>query len=268
MLSPKLKSALSGETTPKFLATLDVEGQPNCVPVISLTPWDDTTLVFGEFFMNKTRKNLHINSKVGVAVINEKLEGWSLKGTFLGFETTGPRIEWLNQTPMFRYNAYTSARSAGAIRIEQVSVLPAISRAKLLCDLVRLRLLAPFLKGSGRPCMPGRVCEKFQRMKAVRALAFRDEDGYPRAFPILACIPAGSGRLLLRGPMLDGRRIRLAPETEAAVAVITMDPIAYQVKGTYRGEMGGCGLIELQECYSASPPLPGQRLDTPPQSCP
>ncbi|HUW62501.1 MAG TPA: pyridoxamine 5'-phosphate oxidase family protein [Candidatus Bathyarchaeia archaeon] len=266
MLTPELKAALSGETTPKFLATLDADDRPNCVPVISLTPWDDTTLVFGEFFMNKTRRNLLINAKVGVAAINDKLEGWSLKGTFLGFETAGRRVDWLNQTPLFRYNAYTSARSAGAIRIEQVSALPAISRWRLVSDFGRVRLVAPFLKGSGRPCMPGRVCEKFQRMKAVRALAFRDEDEYPRAFPILACIAAGPGRLLLRGPMLDGRRIRLAPDTEAAVAVITMEPIAYQVKGTYRGEMGGCGLIELQECYSASPPLLGERLDAPPQS--
>ena len=270
MLTPELKAALSGETTPKFLATLDAEGRPNCVPVISLTPWDDTTLVFGEFFMNKTRRNLLINAKVGVAVINDKLDGWSLKGTFLGFETTGPRIEWLNQTPLFRYNAYTSARSAGAIRIEQVSALPTISRSRLLCDFARVRLLAPLAKAHGRTCMPGRVSEKFQRTRAVRALAFRGEDGYPRALPILACIPAGSGRLLMRPPMraprLDGRRVPLAPDTEVAVAVITMEPIAYQVKGTYRGEMGGCGLIELKECYSASPPLLGERLDTPPQS--
>ena len=105
--------------------------------------------------------------------------------------------------------------------------------------------------------MPGRVCEKFQRTKAVRALAFRGEDGFPRAFPIMACIAAGSGRLLMRPPL------RLAHGTEVAVAVITMEPIAYQVKGTYRNGPAGCGLIELTECYSASPPLLGERLDKP-----
>jgi predicted pyridoxine 5'-phosphate oxidase superfamily flavin-nucleotide-binding protein len=263
MLSDELKTALSGETTPRFLATLDAEGRPNCVPVISLTPWDDTTLVFGEFFMNKTRSNLLANAKVAVAVINDKLEAWSLKGTFLGFEATGPRVDWLSQTPMFRYNAYTSARSAGTIRIEQVSAFQAISPSRLVCDFARVRLLALFLRTRGRTCMPGRVREKFQRTRAVRAIAFRDSGGCPEAYPLLACVPAGSRRLLMRMPLVDGRRLRLAPQTAVAVAVITMDPIAYQVKGAYRDAPAGCGLAELDACYSASPPLLGQRLDMP-----
>ncbi|MCX5772828.1 MAG: pyridoxamine 5'-phosphate oxidase family protein [Candidatus Hydrogenedentes bacterium] len=261
MLSCELRAALSGETTPKFLATLDAAGRPNCVPVISLAPWDETTLVFGEFFMNKTRRNLLVNTKVGVAVINERLEGWSLKGTFLGFETAGERVEWLNQTPLFRYNAYTSARSVGTIAIEEVWALPALSRSRLVFDFARVRLLAALVKGRGRTCMPGRVHEKFQRTKAVRALAFRGEDGYPRALPLVACVGAGSGRLVMRAPMVDGERVRLARDTEVAVAVITMEPIAYQVKGRYRGGIAGCGVVDLTECYSASPPLVGERLD-------
>jgi hypothetical protein len=255
MIDARLKQALSGERTPKFLATLDADGRPNCVPVISLAPWDDSTLVFGEFFMNKTRKNLLANSKVGVAVVNEKLESWSLKGTFQGFETTGPRIEWINQQPLFRYNAYTSARAAGIIRVDEVLPATAVSRSALLLDLVRVRLLAALLRRNGKPCMPPRVEEKFRRVKAARAIAFRDGDSFPRALTVMACAPAGANRLLLRMP------VEIPTGTDTAVSVITFEPVAYQVKGKYQGRFGGCGTILLSECYSASPPLLGERLD-------
>ncbi len=63
-LDPALHKALAGETTPKFLATLDSSGRPNCVPVISITPYKDDLLIFGEFMLNKTRSNLFANEKV------------------------------------------------------------------------------------------------------------------------------------------------------------------------------------------------------------
>lgn len=261
MLTLELKRALASEMTPKFLATLDAGGRPNCVPVISIAPWDDTTLVFGEFFMNKTRRNLLENSKVGVAALNDRFEGWSLKGTFLGFETTGPYVDWINQTPLFRYNAYTGVRSAGSIRVEEVSDRFSLSKTRLLSDYLRVRSMAPFLKYSGKPCMPQRVYEKFQRMQAVRAVAFRDQDGYPRTFPLMACVPAGTNRLLIRGPMLDAYRDDIPANVDVALSVITTEPIAYQVKGKLHNHVAGATLINLTECYSASPPLLGERLD-------
>lgn len=262
MLTPELKDALSGEMTPKFLATLDAEGRPNCVPVISIAPWDDTTLVFGEFFMNKSRKNLLESTKVGVAVLNDKLEGWSLKGTFLGFETTGPHVEWINQTPLFRYNAYTTVRSAGSIRVEEVSEKFGLSKTQILSDFLRVRMLAPFFSRSGRTCMPRRVYDKFQRMQAVRAMTYRDRNGYPRTFPLMACIPTGANRLMVKGPLLDTYRSQIPADAEVAIAIITPEPIAYQVKGRLQGRVAGCSLVGLTECYSASPPLLGERLDT------
>jgi hypothetical protein len=55
----------------------------------------------------------------------------------------------------------------------------------------------------------------------------------------------------------------MRPGSDLAVAVITMEPIAYQVKGRYRGSRAGIGVLDITECYSASPPLVGERLDHP-----
>lgn len=257
-------AALAGEMTPKFLATLDADGRPNCVPVISIVPYKDDVLVFGEFMMNKSRKNLLSNPCAGIAVLTAGQEFWSMKGEFLGFETSGSAVDFVNSSPMFRYNSYTGVRAAGLIRVREVSEMRRIGKGATALGFARAiaarTLLA--MAGSGRPCMPRPVQEKFSRIAAVRAIAYRDGDGFPRVFPVLACFASGSARLVFAWDGIEMYRPALAAGSEVAVSIITTDPIAYQVKGQFTGGRAGVGHIELAECYSASPPLAGERLDS------
>lgn len=261
-LTSALKEALSGEMTPKFLATRDHTGKPNIVPVTTITPYDDETLVFGEFMLNKTKKNLCECERVGISVMTRAFETWSLRGEFLGFETSGKAVDLINTSRLFRYNAYTSIRAAGLIRVESISPRQALTKPRLLWDFTRVSACARIWKSSsdGR-VMPARVVEKFARMSAIRAVGHVDKDGAPCAFTAMACVAAGPNRLLVSDPLFHTHEPQLAPDTEAAVCIITMDPIAYQVKGVYTGTKLGMGIIEVRECYSASPPLLGERID-------
>ena len=58
--------------------------------------------------------------------------------------------------------------------------------------------------------------------------------------------------------------LRLAPGSPVAAAVLSLEPVAYQVKGEFadlRTSLGRrLGVIDVRDVYSASPPLPGQRL--------
>ncbi len=268
-LDPRARDVLSGNETPIFLATLDAAGRPNCVPVISLFPYEADTLIFGEFMMHKSRANLLTNARVGVAVFSPAFEAWSIKGTFLGFETQGERFDFMNRTPMFRYNAYTGVRATGLIRIEEVSEMRRHSKPRFLFDFSRARVQARFRRSSnGRArCMPLQVEEKFRRLSAVRAFAFLDVDEFPRAFPLLACVAAGPNRLLVSDPLLDAYKAAIPQDADVAICVLTRDAVSYQVKGPYRGNHAGVSIIDLTACYSASPPLVGNRLDRPPPAC-
>ena len=94
---------------------MNASGEPNCVPVITILPYHDGTLVFGEFLMQKTRANLGVCDTVSVAVLDDTFTGWSIKGRFRGFETRGERLDFVNTLPLLRYNAYTGARAAGTV---------------------------------------------------------------------------------------------------------------------------------------------------------
>ena len=107
--------------------------------------------------------------------------------------------------------------------------------------------------------MPAPVREKFARLQAAKFLAYLGTDGYPDIAPALSLTPAGERALVFAGSV-DG----LQQGAQVAAAVLTAEPLAYQVKGRFLAEKrslgGSLGIIQVQEVYSASPPLPGERI--------
>ncbi|MBI5477907.1 MAG: pyridoxamine 5'-phosphate oxidase family protein [Deltaproteobacteria bacterium] len=264
-LPADVRAALAGPMVPKFLATVGPEGDPNVVPVISIQPWDGETLVFGEYLMHKSRRNLRGNPHVGVLVITETLEAWALRGTFLGFQQSGEWFDRVSRHELLRYNAYTGIRAAGAIRVEACAAKITFSKAAVLAGFAHASVAGQWLRRSApeRGVMPRPVEEKFGRLQAVRAGAFVGADGFPRVWPMLGCLAAGPSRLVVGDLGFPGVADGLQPGARVAVAILTFDPIAYQVKGTYAGTRAGVGVIDLTECYNASPPRVGDRLDHP-----
>lgn len=263
-LDGELREALAGERTPIFLATIGPDGQPNVVPVISIEPWDRGTLIFGDFMIRKTKRNLELNSGVAVGVLTQDMSAWWLRGRFQGFERTGPKVDKINSSDMFRYNAYTGIRSAGTIAVQEVSAKQTIKPAEALPRLAACglrRALGAALPAKGP--MPARVREKFARIKAAKFVAWAGDDGSPHVRAGVSLLPVGAGQLAVAKADLEPGAP--APGARVAAAIITFDPIAYQVKGTlikYKSYAGvSVARIDVDEVYSASPPLPGERIN-------
>jgi hypothetical protein len=264
-LDPGAIRVLSDLRAPKFLATRDADGVPNVVPVLSLEAVDERTIVFGEMMIWKTRRNLEADPRVSILVLSPDLRAWTVRGRFVEFQRSGPYFDHIASKESARYNPYGSYRSAGVIEVLGGSRTSQLSQLSLLLDTARCRLLARGLSRHGRtpPAMPVQVQEKFGRLKAAKALAVVDASGHPDCLPSLPLATAGRGRLVFGGAAardLAG----LAPGTTIAAAVLTLEPVAYQVKGTFAGlrrSLGqALGVIDVREAYSACPPLPGQSL--------
>ena len=104
----------------KFMATVDDDGNPNVVPVLSIMPFGEETLVFVDLMMNKTRKNLLSNRKVAASVLTKDGIAYQVKGTFEGFQTSGPLFEMFASHPYLKYNAYSGPRAVGMIHVDSV----------------------------------------------------------------------------------------------------------------------------------------------------
>lgn len=255
-----LLEALKGEMTPKFLATRNTEGMPNVVPVISILPADDQpdTLFFGNFLLRKSIKNLEEDTRVGILVITQTLQGWILKGDFLGFQRIGPYVDQQMSSSLLRYNAYTGIRNAGVIRVRSVEEAFRISKLQVAKDYLLARLVA--LRGSASGDagveMPLPVRHEFAKMAAVKVLAWVGEDAYPIVVPALSLQPAKAESLVC----WKGTRFP-EPKQDALVAsnLLTFEAISYQVKGHWTSA-GRIGTVQIQEVYAGGPPIPGGRL--------
>ncbi len=260
--TPGLLEALRGEMTPKFLATRSAAGDPNVVPVVSTLPADEEpdTLFFGNFLLRKSIRNLKEDSRVGLLVITESLQGWMLKGDFVEFQQTGPYVDRQMGSALLRYNPYTGIRNAGIIRVRSVDAAFRISKMQVALDYVLARLGA--LTGAGRDgeatgvAMPPPVLQEFSKMIAVKVLAWLGKDGYPVVVPMLSLQPAGQRLLVGRAmPRLP------APPSDAPVAsnILTFEAVSYQAKGRWESQ-GRVGHLIVQEVYAGGPPMPGGRV--------
>jgi len=256
--APGLLDALRGEMTPKFLATRSVQGAPNVVPCVSITPADDQpdTVFFGNFLLRKSIQNLKQDTRVGLLVITPELRGWRLKADFLEFQRTGPYVERQMSSSLLRYNAYTGVRDAGIIRVTSVEGDFAISKLQVARDYLLARLAALGKSGDAGVTMPLAVRREFARMAAVKVLAWIGTDGYPSVIPALSLQPAGVKSLVC----WQGKRFP-SPPADALVAtnILTFEAISYQAKGHWQAT-AKTGVIRVQEVYAGGPPIPGGRI--------
>ena len=258
--TPSLVEALKGEMTPKFLATRNSEGKPNVVPVISILPADDKpdTLFFGNFLLRKTIQNLQQDTRVGILVITQQLQGWILKADFQEFQRTGTYVDKQMSSSLLRYNAYTGIRNAGIIHVRSVQATFSIPKLQVLKDylLARVARIRGAAAGNGVMAIPLPVRQEFNKMAAVKVLTWVRDDGYPVVVPALSLQPAGGQSLIC----WKGTRLPEPPQGALVAAnVLTAEAISYQVKGRWqRGER--TGLIEAEEFYAGGPPIPGGRL--------
>lgn len=251
--------AFNLEMAGKFLATAGGDGKPNVVPVISIRAFDEETLVFGEFMMLKTRRNLIEGCRVCACVVTEKLENYVATGVFNGFEKKGKYYDFISEIPLFKYNAYTGARAAGIIKIEKVwQVEKAKSKFNILLDTLAA-MSAPMLKGERR--LHPNIAEKFNRINAVKVIA-KLEDGQPIITPAIPTRVIAGSKLAFGTRSTEAERLK--PGEQVAAAVLTMDAMAYQVKGVYEGKrrtiLGQVGVISVEEAYTLTPPRPGEKI--------
>lgn len=262
-LGDRLYEAFQGDMTPKFLATQDESGVPNVVPIISIQPYDRSTLIFGNFLMWKTERNLKKNPLVSVTVFTKELFGATLRGVFRGFEKTGEYVDIVNSSPHMRYNAYMGVRNAGSIEIVDISRPFQWTKLEILSGNLCSRLR----KGWGRKFTQARnvlhplVAEKFARIAAVKVISYIDDQGSPCAVPVVALQPAAPDVLLFpKRPMTDYLG-GLREGAEVAASVITLEPVAFQVKGTFRNVNDRWGAVVVDRAYHASPPFVGKLIN-------
>ncbi|MFX0099034.1 MAG: pyridoxamine 5'-phosphate oxidase family protein [Candidatus Hodarchaeota archaeon] len=287
-LTPGGLLAFQEDAALKFLATLSREGIPNVAPILSLDAINENTIAFGDYMMWKSKKNLTENTRVaGFAMSMVNFKVYRFKGDFVEFLKAGEIVDRQNMKSFFRYNAYTGVRSAGVINIKETC-----PSRKLLSSIIQDALKIKIAKGKvephvkeAEPLIHPRVIEKFKGILSFKCLAFKDEDNYPAVIPILSISPKKDGRrLVFSFTGYEDEISRIGENSKVAIAMFYIktdknllslalsgassfsgiQPVAYQLKGLFKGskKIRGVtiGVIDVENVFSSSPPLPGKEI--------
>ena len=77
----------------KMLATVDKQKNLELVPLRTVGVSDGETLVFADVLKGKTRQNLEATKRATVTVFKAPMAGYQAKGTFMGWQTSGPACD-------------------------------------------------------------------------------------------------------------------------------------------------------------------------------
>jgi predicted pyridoxine 5'-phosphate oxidase superfamily flavin-nucleotide-binding protein len=104
----------------KVLATAGTTAlEVNAVPKGSLTALNEDMVAFADIFGDKTNKNLQLNKKVSaLAFKTSPVEGYQVKGTFLGYQTSGDLFDRFAKT--VKEKIKLEIKAVGIIRVDEV----------------------------------------------------------------------------------------------------------------------------------------------------
>ena len=251
-LTRVVNEAFAEGTAPKFMATHDEEGIPNIAMISTTTPWDDEHLIFGDFLMWRTRKNLQSGSPVSVSVLTKDFRWYEARGRFLGFERSGEKFDAVSGQDLFRYSAIGLLRAVGTIAVDEVYAhrlsIVSVGKNRLLTTMgCRPPKDFPEQKRINRT-----VARVVSARKGVKFLAVSRDD-HLEQFPVMEIRPAGKSHLVVR-PDLP-----LSKGDIVATSAVTFDLEAFQIKGEYVGvARSRClrfGYIKVTSILSQTPPL-------------
>ena len=91
----------------------------NAVPKGSLRAINEEVIAFADIFGDKTNKNLQLNKKVSALAFRmNRVEGYQVKGTFLGFQTSGELFVRFSTEVKERIKL--DIKAVGTIRVDEV----------------------------------------------------------------------------------------------------------------------------------------------------
>ncbi|MHA2145640.1 MAG: hypothetical protein ACXAB0_09320 [Candidatus Thorarchaeota archaeon] len=266
LLDKELVNAMRIFETPKFMITKDSNGEPNSSLVMTWTVYEGNTLIYGDFLGEKTRMNLNSgNKQMSILVMTMGLDSWLIKADFEEFHWNDEFYEFIAQTPLFRYNQYTNARKAGVAEAISSSDKYGISKVSVLSSFLKTKMakgkvpIEETIEGN----MPNNIYRIFSKMAAVKVLSFISDDGYPVAFPEFGMLPVSSNSVVVKRTQEKRRGYSLQDGQRVAISLVSLEPAAFQMKGTFHEIDDSTGFVTFDRVYACSLPRPGIRVDIP-----
>ncbi|MBN1375401.1 MAG: pyridoxamine 5'-phosphate oxidase family protein [Dehalococcoidia bacterium] len=241
-----------------MLATVTEEGLPHLTLISTIQASAPTELFWGQFSEGRSKINIRKNPRAGFLIMTLDKNVWRGKATFTHSERSGKEFDILNETPMFRYNAYFGIHTVYYMDLVDQSGKSPLPMSSVIQAAIKT-MVAKTLAGKGSKDVLNVFTRKLlDKLDNLKFLSYIGADGYPVIIPVIQAQSAGTDRVIFSSSVYS-EDLKAVP-AGAAVALFGMsfEMQTVLLRGTFKGihSIGGfeCGEIEVNWVYNPMPP--------------
>jgi hypothetical protein len=184
---------------------------------------------------------------------------WRGKANFTRTAKTGTEFDILNNTPMFRYNAYFGIHTVYYMDlIEQTGKQP-LPMSTIIQAAIKTMVAKTLAgKGSGKEVLNLFTRKLLDKLDNLKFLAYMGSDGYPAIIPVIQAQSAGTDRVVFSSSVYSNELKAIPKEAVVALFCMSFEMQTVLLRGAFKGihNIGGfeCGEMEVNWVYSPMPP--------------
>lgn len=246
-----------------LVASVNPEGNPHITLITSIAAASPHQLTLGEFCKGRSKVYIQKNPNVAFLVMTLDRKMWRGHAKWTHLRKEGPEYEKYNDLPMFRYNAYFGINTVHYLDLVDLRgpdglPLPKIILSALMTKIAKAGMAA---KSDDRILTPFGE-NLFNRLDALKFIAYVKDDGFPEIMPLLQCQAAGSGRLTFSTLAYREEIERIVKGKTVAVFGLTMKMEDVLVRGKFSGVSTSRGIstgtVDIDWVYNSMPPCHGR----------
>ncbi len=246
-----------------LVATINPEGLPHITLITSIRATGPNQLTLGEFCKGRSKAHVQQQPQVGFLIMTMDRKMWRGKARWTHLREEGPEYEQYNDLPTFRYNAYFGINTVHYLDLVSVTAGAALPMGRI----VKAALLTKLAKGGAGQNSGERILKPFaegifNRLDALKFIAYVGEDGFPVILPAIQCQAVNSRRLAFSFQAFGAELEQIPKDASVAVFGLTMSMEDVLVRGRYRGvfphRLVRLGVVDIDWVYNSMPPCHGQ----------
>jgi len=246
-----------------LVASVNPEGLPHITLITSIDAAGPKQVILGEFCKGKSKSQIQKNPKIGFLVMTMDRKMWRGHAKWTHLRQEGPEYERYNDQPMFRYNAYFGINTVHYLDLVDAKGPDGLPLPKIILS----SLMTKIAKGGTATGNNDRILntfseDLFNRLDALKFIAYIRDDGYPEIVPLLQCQAADSRRLAFSTMAYGEELLKIKSGQAVAVFGLTMKMEDVMVRGTFRTVERSRGIqtgtVDIEWVYNSMPPCHGQ----------
>jgi hypothetical protein len=275
----KVFRTFSGEDIESFkpemkiglLATVNAEGLPHITMISTLQANSPTGMFWGQFAEGMSKASIRRNPKTGFLIMTLDKNLWRGKASFTHTAREGQEYDLLNNTPMFRYNAYFGIHTVYYMDLVEHGGKEPLPMGSVIQAAVKTMVAKTLAgKGNGKDVLNPFTHRLLDKIDNLKFLAYIGADGFPLIIPVIQAQTAGTDRVIFSSSVYSDDLKAIPQDTVTALFGMSFEMQTVLLRGIYRGirSIGGfeCSEMEVDWVYSPMPPkaeqvYPPQKLE-------